>query len=142
MQYLHALYIPNAPNTGVRNMGWTSDIYRPNEAFVLSFVILLDIFSGGVVSGVESRMSNPHPCTFQCHVNKWCFWSLHKKQMQTVTGRTCTVLSVYFVKSRMWALTYLCWAPNDVCTTGHIWLWCATRMQQTATGRRYVYSTL
>ena len=57
----------------VRNNGRTSDIYRPNEAFVRPFVISPDILCGGVAAGVEFCMSNPHSCTFQCHVNRRSF---------------------------------------------------------------------
>ena len=74
----------------VRNNGRTSDIYRPNEAFVRPFVISPDILSGGVAAGVEFCMSNPHPRTSQRHVNKHSFRSLCTKQMQTAARRTCT----------------------------------------------------
>ena len=111
----------------VRNNGRTADIYRQNEAFVRPFVISPDILSGGVAAGVEFCMSDPHPRTSQCHVNKRSFRSSRTKQMQTATHRTCTyctVLNVYFVKSRMWALKYTRWGSEV-----------RNKMQRTATGR-------
>ena len=52
----------------MRNNGRTSDIYRPNEAFVRPFVISPDILSGGVAAGVEFHMSNPHPSVMSTNV--------------------------------------------------------------------------
>ena len=77
----------------MRNNGRTSDIYRPNEAFVRPLVILPDILSGGVASDVEFRMSNPHPHTSQFYVKKRSFRCSRTKQTRTATRRHvhCTV---------------------------------------------------
>ena len=119
----------------VRNNGRTSDIHRPNEAFVQPLVIWPDILSGGVASGVEFRMSNPHPRTSQCHVNKRSFQSSHTKQMQTATRRHvhCTV---------QYCMLYCtCILSNPGCSNsrthaGAPRVACATKMQRTATGLR------
>ena len=111
----------------VRNNGWTSDIYQPNKAFVRPFVISPDTLSGGVASGVEFHMSNPHPHTSQCHVNKHSFWSSRMKQPQTATRRTCTTPYSY---------TYILSNPKcgrSSTHTGAPRVACATKMQQTDT---------
>ena len=76
----------------MRNNGWTSDIYRPNEAFVQPFVISPDILSGGVGEGVEFRISNPYPRTSQCHVNNRSF---RTKQTHTATHYTSRAEQVF-----------------------------------------------
>ena len=119
----------------MQNNGRTSDIYRPNEAFVRPLVISPDILFGGVASGVEFHMTNPHFRTSQCHVNKRIFQSLRTKQMQTATRRhvQCTV---------QYCMLYCtCILSNPRCSdsrthAGAPRVACTTKMQRTATGHR------
>ena len=82
----------------VRNNNRTSDIYRLNETFVRLFVISPDILSGGVGSGLEFRMGNPHPHTSQCHVNRRSFRSRarnKRKQPRVVREQHCLAVGVF-----------------------------------------------
>ena len=90
----------------MQNNSQKSNIYWPNKAFVHPFVILPDIWSGGIASGVEARMCNPelsremhrsdatqicnpHPQTSQCHVNQCCF---RRVRLSTAMCRTCNFM--------------------------------------------------